>query len=216
MCDFEREGQYPLESQAPLADIQLPKAQGLTLEDLEQWHTGVEPDLKPEELLGDDLSLSPTPSTGRRVRVLKKEDPIQSVPETTPAELNALLSWSVDTHRYALSKREDVKRLSKQSDLLFQRIPQYLDRLTQVLHAHDQCQLLYERMAELSEKRGSAALIIQTARQVEVLEKNLKEKRFRAEELKKMQTDLSAHLALTERYQAIFQQIPHLNILNLD
>jgi hypothetical protein len=236
MCDFEREGPYPLESQAPLADVHLPGAQGLTLEDLEQWHAGVEPTLQLEDALAektdakDDIErplLKPVPAPVSGVRVLKKGKSPKKSPTTTHSApdngdegsleaLNALLAWQLDSHHYALNKREDLKRLSKQSDLLLQKVPQYLERLTQVLHAHEQCQLLYARLAELSEKRGAAALIIQTARQVEVLEKNLKEKRFRAEELKKIQADLSTHLALTERYQAIFQQVKALQMLNLD
>lgn len=228
MCDFERgfeQGtertqQHLSESQAPLAHVELPSGQGLTLEDLEQWHTGVEPELQLEDVLTDETEVAPQPDRATPadpVRVLKKSS-AETTTDTIASldNLTALFAWQTDTHYYALNKREDIKRLSKQSDLLFQRVPQHLERLAQVLHAHEQCQILYDRLAELSEKRGSAALIIQTARQVEVLEKNLKEKRFRVEELKKMQADLSTHLTLVQRYQAIFQQVSALDILNLD
>lgn len=217
MGGFDQELQYPLVSEPPLADVELPaRSQGLSLDDLEQWHAGKAPEPRLDDLLEDEappppaaFSFSESPSV---VRVKKKR---QST-DVTLESLKSLFPLSIENRNYALNKREDVKRLSKQSDLLFQRVPQYLERLTQVLYAHEQCQALYTRLADLSEKRGSAALIIQTARQVEVLEKNLKEKRFRAEELKKMQSDLSAHLALTQRYQAVFQQISDLDILNID
>lgn len=229
MCDFEQELEYPLESQAPLANVQLPSAQGLglTLEDLEQWHAGEEPELQLSEILADEElssahSFSASPSVVRVKKTIQNVDKPQNktlseaLPSNTLEDLKALFALSIENHHYALNKREDMKRISKQSDLLFQKLPQYLDRLIQVLHAHEQNQILYARLAELSEKKGSAALIIQTARQVEVLEKNLKEKRFRAEELKKMQMDLKAHLILVERYQAVFQQVNDLAMLNID
>lgn len=225
MCDFERELQDPLESQAPLADVQLPqRSQGLSLVDLEQWHAGKEPELKLTDLLEEDMtpavsSFSKSPSV---VRVKKKQENPEillsecSESEVSVESLKDLFCLPLDSHQYALNQREDLRRLSKQSDLLFQKIPQYLERLNQVLYAHEQSQVLYTRLADLSKKRGSAALIIQTARQVEVLEKNLKEKRFRAEELKKMQSDLNAHLVLAQRYQDVFQQVSALDILTLD
>lgn len=246
MCDFERE----LQSPAPLADVDLPAAaqgaQGLTLEDLEQWHSGVTPETSAlAEVPLDDLAseldyaLNTEPPTPKVVKVHKTEteEAVEAAEQTSELDsasesnlepslepdaeqaMEALLSafqFQQGNQRYALNKRDDLRRLTKQSELLLQRLPQYLDRLVQVLHAQEQCQRLYDRLSDLSEKRGAAALIIQTARQIEVLEKNLKEKRFHAEELKKVQADLSAHQGLMERYQQIFDLMPHLELLKFD
>lgn len=242
MCDFERE----LQSPAPLADVDLPSAsqgvQGLTLEDLEQWHSGVTPETSAlSEVPLDDLAfeldhtLNTEPAAPKVVKVHKTEteevleaaaqiadqdsDPESHLEPDAEQAMEALLSafqFQQGNQRYAMNKRDDLRRLTKQSELLLQRLPQYLDRLVQVLHAQEQCQRLYDRLSDLSEKRGAAALIIQTARQIEVLEKNLKEKRFHAEELKKVQADLSAHQGLMGRYQEIFDLMPHLELLKFD
>ncbi len=221
MCDFEMDLQT-----APLADVDLPVggSQPLTLEDLEQWHAGIAPEtLGAEGLLLDDLEhavqqttapVSP-PAEPKAVKVLRVEDADDNI-EDPLAELNRVLQFAQGSHRYALDKRDDLRRLAKQSELLFQRIPQYLERLSQVMHAHEQCQLLYDRLSELSEKRGAANLIIQTARQIEVLEKNLKEKRFRREELKKIQQDLQFHQELTARYQQLFALSAEIELLKFD
>lgn len=221
MCDFEMDLQT-----APLADIEVPVGGGqpLTLEDLEQWHAGIAPEtLGAEGLLLDDLEHAvqqhtepvSAPAEPKTVKVLRRDGASETELSETE-QLKQALKFTQGNHRYALDKRDDLRRLSKQSELLFQRIPQYVERLSQVMHAHEQCQLLYDRLSELSEKRGAANLIIQTARQIEVLEKNLKEKRFRREELKKMQEDLQLHQELTARYQQLFELTAQIELLKFD
>lgn len=233
MCDFEMD----VQTVAPLAEAELPAAgqQPLTLADLEQWHAGVVPETlgtenqESEGRFLDDLEnalQAPEQDLSgaqpRAVKVLRvpteeaAEDEVSRDPEQALKALKEALRFEQGNRRYALDKRDDLRRLAKQSELLLQRAPQYLERLSQVIHAHEQCQLLYDRLSDLSEKRGAATLIIQTARQIEVLEKNLKEKRFRREELKKIQQDLALHHELTLHYQQLFQQISQIELLSFD
>ncbi len=204
---------------APLENVELKSpGVGLTLEDLEQMHAG---ELDPEELLSEDVldedvldedaldelelnSLKPSVKKSVKVSLVNAEVPESLSRESLVEELQQAFQWQEDQRKYALNRLDDTRRVLKQTQQLFQRLPQYVERLSQVLHAQEQCLILYDRLADLSENRGAAATIIQTARQIEVLEKNLLEKSFKGDELTQMQTDLERHQRLTARYQQIF------------
>ena len=231
----------PLTLEAPLAQVAVEQARGLTLEDLEALHDEDSPEiLELDAALSEELALEqdlregneeltsahifsadPAPARSVKVRVQKHGDDEESdgaPPERAAvlASLEQAFAFEYKEQRYSLNQLDDTRQLLKQAQHVLQYLPQYVDRLSQVMHAQAQCVELYEQLAQLSEQRGSAAEIMQTARQIEVLEKNLREKAFQEQELEQMIEALSQHQRLISHYERIFQGASQLSSLNLD
>lgn len=184
------------DAKAPLAETDLSQLQGLTLEDLDRLHSTqpAEAQSEPpaEDAQPDWVSEMQGPSIEKQLR-----------------EALVINLGSEDLH---LDQKDDLYQLNQALNKLFQNtLPESMLRLSQYLHAREQSNHLYDKLSELSSKRGAATEIIQTAKQIEQVEKVLQQDRPQAEKYQALDSQLSQLEQLTQRYRQIFALAQELN-----
>lgn len=192
---------------APLADADLSQVQGLTLEDLTRMHDNeeleppntLELDLINEFVEESDLALEHhglLAETESWVDDLQAPRPLKQLKQAM-----ILQRESGDLH---LDQLDDIRRIQNVSQQVFASyLPDLMQRLNKVMHAHEQIAILYDRLSELSVKRGAATTIIETARQVENLEKTLDSDTISPEEQAVIGEDLDFLVQALQGYQSI-------------
>ncbi|MGV3523572.1 MAG: hypothetical protein ACO1RX_05075 [Candidatus Sericytochromatia bacterium] len=191
---------------APLAQTDLSSLSGLTLEDLDRLHG--DPALPPSTLETD----MPGPEAQSEADLAEAQQGVdtgnwlEDMAPTPEQELRKALLLTLEGEQYHLDQKDDLRRLAPLTQTLLEtRLPEALQRLGQWLHAREQSNHLYDRLAELSERRGAAATIIQTAKQIETVEKSLQGDQVPAAELEQLDQDLAQLAELIDRYRAICQ-----------
>lgn len=191
---------------APLAQTDLSSLSGLTLEDLDRLHGD---NALPPSTLEADV---PGPEAQSEADLAEAQQGVdtgnwlEDMAPTPEQELRKALLLTLEGEQYHLEQKDDLRRLAPLTQTLLEtRLPEALQRLGQWLHAREQSNHLYDRLAELSERRGAAATIIQTAKQIETVEKSLQGDQVPAAELKQLDHDLAQLAELIARYRAICQ-----------
>ncbi len=196
---------------APLADADLTQVQGLTLEDLTRMHDNEDLPNEPSSTLEmdpvnefveeSDLALEHhglLAETEAWVEELQAPRPLKLLKQAM-----LLKRESGDLH---LDQLDDIRRVQNVSQEVFSHyLPDLMQRLGKVMHAHEQIAILYDRLSELSEKRGAATTIIETAKQVESLEKTLKVDTVSEEERVVISEDLDFLVEALQGYQSIIK-----------
>ena len=196
---------------APLADADLTQVQGLTLEDLTRMHDNeelpseppntLEMDIINEFIEESDLALEHhglVEETEAWVEDLQAPRPLKQLKQAM-----LLQRESGDLH---LDQLDDIRRIHKVSQEVFTTyLPDLMQRLGKVMHAHEQIAILYDRLSDLSEKRGAATTIIETAKQIESLEQTLATDTISEEEQLVMSDDLDFMVDALRAYQSILK-----------
>ncbi|HEY9842982.1 MAG TPA: hypothetical protein V6D23_21120 [Candidatus Obscuribacterales bacterium] len=198
---------YMAEPKAPLAEADLSELQGLTLEDLARLHgdsvedtpVTMEMSEQSEEPIESDVALELQAHAGNMPAW------VDEVP-APDKQLRQALVLSLGNEEVHLDQKDDLRRITHQAGELFQdTLPGAMQRLSQFLHAREQSDHLYDRLAELSSKRGAAVEIIQTAKQIENLEKVLESEKLYGDELYKLEAELEQFEQVIGRYREIFR-----------
>jgi len=192
-----------MNSQAPLAHADLSNTQGLTLEELTQMHEAHAPD----NANGSYDENTPP-----------EEHWITSHEKTAPEQdLKRALELELEHDTFQLDQKDDLLDLSGRAVTLFQKtLPETMNSLSKTLHAREQINLLYDRLSDLSEKRGAATNIIQTARQIENLESILQQEQVGSENLLSVQSEINVLIQILQRYDQVFTLLHKQNTRNID
>lgn len=182
------------EAHAPLAEADLTQVQGLTLEDLTRMHGGDSPQAPSEE------AFAPNSASGTE----EPEEPHWM--ENENQNLQQALHLELEQDSFQLDQRDDLQALAERANALFQhKLPETMERLSKSLHAQEQISHLYTRLSELSEQRGAAATIIQTARQIENLEQLLQKEQVDSEKIQTVQNEIEVFQQILQQYTQVFQ-----------
>lgn len=189
---------YLIQSDAPLAETDLTQVQGLTLEDLARMH-------------GDDTSSLEVSSEATPADASQEEDssesgqaPWQEETQSVDRRLRQALILSLGQEEVHLDQKDDLRQITAQAVELFQEtLPDTMQRLGQFLHAREQTEHLYDRLTELSNNRGAASEIIQTAKQIEALEKVQQQDQIDQQELNRLDQQLAQMKRVVSRYREI-------------
>lgn len=196
---------------APLAETDLSQIQGLTLEDLTRMHNNEElPDEPATTLELDPINEFVEESDlALQHHGLLAETEAWGADLQTPRPLKQLKQAMVlhapggDLH---LDQLDDIRRIQHVSEQVFSNyLPDLMQRLGKVMHAHEQIGILYDRLSELSEKRGAAVTIIETAKQIESFEKTLASDTVGEEETGVISQELNFLVQALQGYQSILK-----------
>lgn len=196
---------------APLAHADLEQLQGLTLEDLEGLHGDGSDD---EQIAPTTLEMSAQDveqlesAVGFEMQAHAGQVPTwaEDLNEgvSPDKQLRSALVLSLAGEEVHLDQKDDLREISNQVVKLFQEtLPASMQRLSQFLHAREQSDHLYDRLSELSTKRGSALEIIQTAKQIENMEKVLQGDRQSNAEIAALDQELAQMAQVINGYREI-------------
>lgn len=182
---------------APLAHADLSNTQGLTLDDLTRMHQAHSQDKTPHS--EPEVSAQPeSPSS--------EEHWEQTYQKSAPEQnLKRALELELEHDTFQLDQKDDLIALSDRASNLFQKtLPNTMERLSKTLHAREQINVLYDRLSDLSERRGAATNIIQTAKQIETLEAVLHKEQVEPQNLDAVQAEIHVLLQILQRYDQVF------------
>ncbi|MBF2053561.1 MAG: hypothetical protein IGS03_08870 [Candidatus Sericytochromatia bacterium] len=187
------------ESHAPLAEADLTQASGLTLEDLTRLHES--------HILPAETAVTETEAEAEAEA--EGEDALAlNAPASRPADLRQALTLDLAGESYQLDQQDDLKHFQQQSQqLLGHDLPALMTQLGHYLHAQEQLQILYDRLALLSEQRGAASEIMQLARQIENFEKQLQQARFEPRQLQQQEQSIHELGAVLNAYHQVLQAL---------
>lgn len=181
------------DTHAPLAEADLTEVSGLTLEDLTRLHES-------HALPGED-GLAETESTADENLLARAGTP----------DLRQILTLDLAGESYQLDQQDDLKYFQQQAQqALGQDLPALMAQLGRYLHAQEQLQVLYDRLALLSEQRGAASDIMQAARQIESFEKQLQQERLDPQMLNRQDQLLAEVQAALGAYRQVLQALQDL------
>lgn len=181
---------------APLATTDFNGMEGLTLDDLQRLHGS---DAPPATLEASPTEPEPTES---ELAFELQEHAGQEAP--VDRRLRQTLVMSLDGEEIHLDQKDDLRGITAQAVQLFQdTLPQAMQHLGQYLHASEQIEHLYDRLAELSNSRGAAADIIQTAKQIEHFEKQLQQEQLDVAQFSHLDSGLAQFEAVIQRYREV-------------
>lgn len=186
---------------APLADADLSEMQGLTLEELTRLHgesvdepaATLETDEQDDNLTESEVGFALQEHAGQA----EFEAPVDR-------RLRQALVISYGGEEVHLDQKDDLRVISSQAVNLFQEtLPESMQRLGQFLHAREQTEHLYDRLSELSNNRGAAAEIIQTAKQIESFDKQLQQEQLEVSQFSKLDAELAQFEQVIASYRKI-------------
>ena len=194
---------------APLAEADMTQLQGLTLEDLDRLH-GEPIEAEPNTLEMSAQTDAPLESAiGFELQAHAGHTPDwdeTAIDNSPDQQLRQALVLSLESGEIRLDQKDDLRQLGQSADKLFQTsLPGAMQRLSQYLHAREQSDHLYERLAELSSRRGAAMEIIQTAKQIEQMEKVLSEDKLDSQEIFQLEREVGQLAEVLARYQELFR-----------
>lgn len=190
---------------APLAEADVSQFQNLTLEDLALMHGDEMPDApatlemsdQPDMPIEADLALELQAHAGNQPG-WSDDGP------SVDRRLRQALVMSLGQDEVHLDQKDDLRQLSQFAVKLFQEtLPNTMQSLGQFLHAREQSEHLYDKLAELSSRRGSAQEIIQTAKQIENFEKVLQGEQLNHQEISRLEGELEQIGQVIARYREI-------------
>ncbi len=195
---------------APLAHADVDQLQGLTLEELEQLHGE-----NIQQITDGPTTLEVTQDPGLLESAVGFELQAHAGQVPTWAEdlkegvsadkqLRSALVMTLGSEEVHLDQKDDQREIANRAHKLFQdTLPTSMQRLGQFLHAREQSDHLYDRLSELSTKRGAAMDIIQTAKQIENMEKVLQGDKLSETEIAAIDAELSQMAEVIANYRKI-------------
>lgn len=193
--------------QAPLAHADIDEMQNLTLEDLARLHGEDLPESPTTLELSDQADAPIESDLALELQAHAGQQPAWADDLPSPSHdrlLRKALVMSLDGEEVHLDQKDDQRRICQAAVQLFQdSLPTAMQSLLQFLHAREQSDHLYDRLSELSNSRGAATEIIQTAKQIENVEKILQGERPDAAQIGKLEQDLAQLAEVVERYLEI-------------
>lgn len=198
-----------LHETAPLAETDISDLEGLTLEDLTRLHA-LEEDSPPPVSIDNEYVTSESAESAELA-----ENPQAWVEEMqdnpSQRKLKSALLFESNHETYHLEQGDDIRRLAQRSQQLFQSsLPELMQSLSQRFHAQEQLNILYDRLSELSESRSGASQLLQTAKQIESMEKVLQEEQISSNDQHTVRQELALLTAVLQRYDQILAGLDQL------